>query len=199
MKAKQGSGQLKRYLTLFLGLYLIYAGWHIFTGLNRGCDLDVTVLIMTPIRELYTYPMIDRTFAEHFTKPNLNDNPAMGLTTAVGMGISAVVKSALTLDGCLLVKGFLGVYDEVASVETPPPITAMQPTPRPGRPPFWYDADLIPLASYLRSAPQESAKAIAMCYKTELKYVYRQRGVWFGARCEGKVGWLPADDVELLD
>lgn len=100
---------------------------------------------------------------------------------------------------------FSGSSDNVApSLREPTPrirpTELMSNSPlRPTRAPFWTKAELVQLSAFLKAAPQSVSKQIAICQQSNFKLVYDRRGAWYKARCDGKVGWIEAKYIRLLD
>ena len=86
----------------FIGiLYVAYVVFHILVAGGKGCNVDMTLMTMFPIRELYTIPRFDQVFMDAFMQPDTN--PATGIAAAVGWGIKGVAANILTTpDACQL-------------------------------------------------------------------------------------------------
>lgn len=196
-------GHFRKLCKILLALYLAYAAFHVFTGLNRGCGLRMTLMVMTPIRELYTIPKIDRAFTENFTKPNANNNPAPELTAIAGWGIASLIKSSLTLDGCLLVNGLFGLTGDAES-ESANSWTGSKARPTSVPTPFQRRFNNRPYAKLTRhSVPifagtSKLAKQKGACTNPGVLRIHVEYRDHYRIRCAGTEGYVEKDFVRIM-
>ncbi len=197
----KGDAQFKKFCKIGLALYVIYAVFHIFSGLSRGCSLEMTLMVMFPVRELYTIPMIDRGIADAFEHADsVTENPDPGdraFGHLLGLGIGSVAKQFLSLDICLLANSLSGIFSDVEAPAIDP--TAV-PTPYIHRNFYPHKYGRLTTGSArLFYGTSEQANEKGTCVNPAVLIVEAEYQHRYRVRCDGVKGYINKQLMRVTD
>lgn len=198
----QENGWIKKFVKLLFALYVGYVAFHSFTAFNNSCSLQMTLMTMFPVRELYTIPMIDRAFMDSFIQPDVN--PASDLTAAVGWGVKQVATDLLlTPEACVLLERFARIG---GGSESNPVVSRgnSKAAPRPYATPFQRRfarqyGKLTEDSVVLYAGVSDAAKQTGRCTNPSILQIMMEYDERYFVHCDGASGYIDKNSAHLVD